>query len=54
LGVTPTIDRGPFVYGDMTVNLDGSAEATTSSGNVFQLPHETTSDGANPVPEIPR
>jgi hypothetical protein len=40
LSATPTIDRGPFVYGDMTVNADGSAEATTSNGNVVQLPRE--------------
>lgn len=48
LSTTPTIDRGPFVYGDMTVNADGSAEATTSSGNVVQLPRESIPDGANP------
>ena len=48
LSATPTIDRGPFVYGDMTVNADGSAEATTSTGNVVQLPRESISDDANP------
>jgi len=41
LSATPTIDRGPFVYGDMTVNADGTAEATTSSGNIVQLPRES-------------
>ena len=50
LSATPTIDRGPFVYGDMTVNADGSAEATTSNGNVVQLPRESISDDANPKP----
>ena len=49
LSSTPTIDRGPFVYGDMTVNADGSAEATTSTGNVVQLPRESISDDANPL-----
>jgi hypothetical protein len=49
LSATPTIDRGPFVYGDMTVNADGSAEATTSTGNVVQLPRESVSDDANQV-----
>lgn len=44
LSATPTIDRGPFVYGDMTVNADGSAEATTSGGNVVQLPRESIPD----------
>jgi len=44
LSATPTIDRGPFVYGDMTVNADGSAEATTSNGNVVQLPRESMSE----------
>jgi len=44
LSTTPTIDRGPYVYGDMTVNADGSAEATTSEGNVVQLPRESLSD----------
>ena len=48
-GVTPTIDRGPFVYGDMTVNADGSAEATTPRGNVVQLPRESISEDANPL-----
>jgi len=48
LSATPTIDRGPFVYGDMTVNADGSAEATTSTGSVVQLPRESISDDANP------
>lgn len=48
LSATPTIDRGPFVYGDMTVNADGTAEATTSNGNVVQLPRESISDDANP------
>jgi hypothetical protein len=47
LSSTPTIDRGPFVYGDMTVNADGSAEATTSNGNVVQLPREI-SDESDP------
>ena len=47
LSATPTIDRGPFVYGDMTVNADGSAEATTSNGNVVQLPRESISDEAD-------
>jgi hypothetical protein len=46
LSATPTIDRGPFVYGDMTVNADGTAEATTSSGNIVQLPRESISDEA--------
>ena len=55
LSATPTIDRGPFVYGDMTVNADGSAEATTSTGNVVQLPRESISVDATqlntkPVP----
>jgi len=49
LSATPTIDRGPFVYGDMTVNADGSAEATTSSGNIVQLPRESISDDSNAV-----
>jgi hypothetical protein len=49
LSATPTIDRGPFVYGDMTVNADGSAEATTSTGNVVQLPRESISDDSNPL-----
>lgn len=49
LSTTPTIDRGPFVYGDMTVNADGTAEATTSNGNVVQLPRESISDDANPL-----
>ena len=49
LSATPTIDRGPFVYGDMTVNADGSAEATTSTGNVVQLPCESISDDTNPL-----
>src|SRR5579859_6226046 len=44
LSTTPTIDRGPFVYGDMTVNADGSAEATSSNGNVVQLPRESLSE----------
>src|SRR5579859_5929619 len=44
LSATPTIDRGPFVYGDMTVNADGSAEATSSNGNVVQLPRESLSE----------
>jgi len=44
LSATPTIDRGPFVYGDMTVNADGTAEATTSGGDVLQLPRESMSD----------
>ena len=48
LSATPTIDRGPFVYGDMTVNADGSAEATTSNGNVVQLPRESISDDVDP------
>jgi hypothetical protein len=46
LSATPTIDRGPFVYGDMTVNADGTAEATTSSGNIVQLPRESMSEEA--------
>ena len=49
LSATPTIDRGPFVYGDMTVNADGSAEATSSNGNVVQLPRESVSDDGNPL-----
>lgn len=49
LSATPTIDRGPFVYGDMTVNADGSAEATTSTGNVVQLPRESVSDDSNQI-----
>jgi len=46
LSATPTIDRGPFVYGDMTVNADGTAEATTSSGNVVQLPRQSIPEEA--------
>ena len=53
LSTTPKIDRGPFVYGDMTVNADGSAEATTSTGNVFQLPRESISDDVNPFTAKP-
>jgi len=49
LSATPTIDRGPFVYVDMTVNADGSAEATTSSGNVVQLPRESVPDDPSPI-----
>jgi E3 ubiquitin-protein ligase DMA1/2 len=48
LSATPTIDRGPFVYGDMTVNADGSAEATTSNGNIVQLPRESMSEDGAP------
>jgi hypothetical protein len=44
LSTTPTIDRGPFVYGDMTVNADGTAEATTSTGGVVVLPRESVSE----------
>jgi hypothetical protein len=44
LSATPTIDRGPFVYGDMTVNADGSAEVRTSNGSVVQLPRESMSE----------
>lgn len=47
LSATPTIDTGPFVYGDMTVNADGSAEATTSSGNVVQLPSAETPESGS-------
>ena len=47
LSTTPTIDRGPFVYGDMTVNADGGAEATTSDRNV-QLPPRSMSNDATP------
>jgi hypothetical protein len=47
LSATPTIDQGPFVYGDMTVNADGSAEATTSTGDVVQLPRESVSEDGN-------
>ena len=49
LSATPTIDRGPFVYGDMTVNADGSAEATTSTGNIVQLPRGCVSNDMNPL-----
>ncbi len=52
LSATPTIDRGPFVYGDMTVNADGSAEATTSTGNVVQLPRESISEDGSPLTTI--
>jgi hypothetical protein len=48
LSATPTIDRGPFVYGDMTVNADGTAEATTSTGNIVQLPRESLSEEHRP------
>jgi hypothetical protein len=46
LSTTPTIDRGPFVYGDMTVNADGSAEATSSDGNVVRLPRDSVPEDA--------
>jgi len=50
LSTTPTINRGPFVYGDMTVNADGTAEATTSSGDVVQLPRESVSEDVGITP----
>ena len=53
LSATPTIDRGPFVYGDMTVNADGSAEATTSTGDVVQLPRESVPDDPSPRKSFP-